>query len=144
MGPDGAGVGLVDGERGETGPGDDGELGALGEEPPLGLLVELVVVELEVSSEPCEKVPRLMAWSRLSSRAWLLKTRRALGAATPLAVPLPLPDADFPACGDVVSVRDVDFASRASSRAEPLPAGGSCRGRRVGNREGGSLARARG
>jgi hypothetical protein len=116
----GLGVGL-DGARGEeTGPGDDGELGALGEEPPFGLLVESVVVELEVSSEPCENVPRLLACSRVSSRAWLLKTRRAVGAATPLAVPLPPPAADRPARG-AASERDVDFESRAASGAEPLP-----------------------
>jgi hypothetical protein len=120
VGLDGAGVGL-DGLRGEeTGPGNDGELGALGEEPPFGLLVESEVVELEVSSEPCENVPRLVAWSRVSSRAWLLKTR-TVGAATPLAVPLPPPPADRPARGDVVSEDDVDFESRAVSRAEPAP-----------------------
>jgi hypothetical protein len=113
-------VGL-DGTRGETGPGADGELGALGEEPPAGLLVESVVVELEVSSEPCENVPRLLACSRVSSRAWLLKTRPAVGAATPLAVPLPPPDADRPARGVAASEPDVDFESRAASRAEPPP-----------------------
>jgi hypothetical protein len=103
-------VGLVDGERGEeTGPGDDGELGALGGEPPFALLVDSVLVELDESSEPCENVPRLVAWSRVSSRAWLLKTRRAVGAATPLADPLTLPAADRPASGG------------AASRAEPLP-----------------------
>jgi hypothetical protein len=128
-------VGL-DGTRGETGPGDDGELGALGEEPPFGLLVELVlvelvlvesvVVELEVSSEPCENVPRLLACSRVSSRAWLLKTRRAVDAATPLAVPLPPPDADRPARG-AASERDVDFESRAAS-AELLPAADNVEG----------------
>ena len=48
-------------------------------------------------------------------------TRRAVGAATPLAVPLPPPDADRPARGDVVSEGDVDFESRAASRAEPVP-----------------------
>ena len=111
----------LDGTRGETGPGDDGELGALGEGPPFVLLVESVVVELEVSSEPCENVPRLLACSRVSSRAWLLKTRRAVGAATPLEVPLPPPAADRPARGAGASERDVDFESRAASGAEPLP-----------------------
>jgi hypothetical protein len=113
-------VGL-DGAGGEeTGPGDDEELGALGEEPPFGLLVESLVAELEVSSEPCENVPRLLACSRVSSRAWLLKTRRAVGAATPLAVPLPPRAADRPARGGAASECDVDLESRAASRAEPL------------------------
>jgi hypothetical protein len=115
-------VGLVDGELGEEGgPGDDGELGALVEELPFGLLVESVVVELEVSSEPCEKVPRLVAWSRVSSRAWLLNTRRAVRAATPLAVPLPRPLADRPALRGGASESDVDLEFRAVSHAEPAP-----------------------
>jgi hypothetical protein len=134
MGPAVAGVGLVDGERGEeTGPGDVGELGALGEvdaggRPPFGLLVDSLLVELELSSEPCEKVPRLVAWSRVSSRAWLLKTRRV--AATPLAVPLPPLAADRPAKGRSASPAEpaplrpaeaVEGDESGSARAAPLP-----------------------
>jgi hypothetical protein len=75
------------------------------EPPPLGLLVlvdplvvesvlvESVLVELEVSP-PCENVPRLVGWSRVSSRASLLKTRLALGLTSALAVPPPPPAAD--------------------------------------------------
>jgi len=123
------------GEEGR--PGDDEELSALGEEldaderPPLRLviesvlvesvLVESVLVELDVSSEPCENVPRLVVWSRVSSRAWLLKTRRAVGAATPLAVPLPPLAADRPATVDAVSEREIELESRATSRAAPAP-----------------------
>lgn len=120
-------MGLVDGGRGEeTGPGDGGSLGALGEvdaggRPPFGLLVDSVLVELAVLSEPCENVPRLVGWSRVSSRAWLLKARRGVGAATPLAVPLPPPAADRPASVGAASERVVDLESRAASGAEPAP-----------------------
>jgi hypothetical protein len=131
-------LGFFDCEPGEEGrPRDDEELSALGEEldaderPPLRLviesvlvrllvefvLVESVLVELDVS-EPCENVPRLVVWSRVSSSASLLKTRRAVGAATPLAFPLPPPEADRPASDGAASEDDVDSESRA---AAPLP-----------------------
>jgi hypothetical protein len=104
---------VVVGELGEeTDPGRVGELAVPLEEveevddvddvelPPLGLLVlvdallvESVPVELEVSP-PCENVPRLVGWSRVSSRASLLKTRLALGLTSALAVPPPPPAAD--------------------------------------------------
>ena len=119
-------------------PGEEGRPGEeldADERPPLTLviesvlvrllvesvLVESVLVELDVSSEPCENVPRLVVWSRVSSRAWLLKTRRAVGAATPLAVPLPPLAADRPATVDAVSEREIELESRATSRAAPAP-----------------------
>jgi hypothetical protein len=125
-------LGLFDREPGEEGrPGE--ELDA-DERPPLRLviesvlvrllvesvLVESVLVELDVS-EPCENVPRLVVWSRVSSSASLLKTRRAVGAATPLAVPLPPLAADRPATVDAVSEREIELESRATSRAAPAP-----------------------
>ena len=120
----GVGVGVGVGLLGlETDPGHEGVLGdpCEGPEeeldeldvdelpPPLVLLVEVLVeavlVEsppdgLEVSSVPWENVPRLDGWSRVSSSAWLLKTRPAVGLTSALAVPAPPPPAaDRPIVG---------------------------------------------
>jgi len=82
VGFEGAGVGVVVGSLGGTGPGDDGALGVDAEldveldleldddeAPPLVLLVGS---ELDSPSVACENVPRLRLRSRSSSRAWLL------------------------------------------------------------------------